>query len=248
MTVRYLVILSLLAASAFGSKLAIAQTPTGPTPVYTGNVGGGFAITGGNTDTSNFNLTAAIVRDPKTRNVIKGNANYLRGKQDAVLNLDRTSFSIRDEFAADGRTFVFGQVDYLRDAFKEIIFFWAPAAGIGYKLVNTDSIQFILDGGGGGVLEKDPGIASKKSGSVTAGQRFNYKLSDAATITQSLSSVWKTNDFADSLTNFSAAMTTTLVGNLQLKVEFLDNYKNKPANPTLKKNDTAFVTAFVVKF
>jgi hypothetical protein len=35
---------------------------------------------------------------------------------------------------------------------------------------------------------------------------------------------------------------------IQLKLEFLDSYKNKPANPALKKNDTAFVTAFVLKF
>ena len=53
---------------------------------------------------------------------------------------------------------------------------------------------------------------------------------------------------ADSLTNFSVGLATTLVGNLQLKVEFIDSYKNRPANPTLKKNDTAFLTTFVLKF
>jgi putative salt-induced outer membrane protein len=227
---------------------AFAQAPAEPTPLYVGNVGGGLAITGGNTDTRNFNLTAAVVRDPKTRNVIKANASYLRGDQSDVLNLDRSFFNLRDEYTLSGRTFVFGQLDYLRDKFKEIIFFWAPTGGVGYKLVNSASTQFQLDGGAGGVLERNPGRASQRTGSLTSGQRFTHKFSDTAAISESLSSIWKTKDFADSLTNFSVGLTTTVVGNLQLKLEFIDSYKNKPANPSLKKNDTAFVTAFVLKF
>ena len=240
-------ILFVLVVALFTSA-AMAQAPAEPTPLYTGNFGGGLAITGGNTDTKNFNLTAAVVRDPKTKNVIKASATYLRGDQNDVLNLDKSAFNLRDEYTISGRTFVFGQLDYLRDQFKEIIFFWAPTAGLGYKLVNSDSTQFQVDGGAGGVLERNPGIASKKTGSVTAGQRFTRKFSSTAAFTQSISSIWKTQDFSDSLTNFSAGLTTTVVGKLQLKLEFLDSYKNKPANPKLKKNDTAFVTAFVLKF
>jgi putative salt-induced outer membrane protein len=189
-----------------------------------------------------------MVRDPKTKNVIKGNASYLRGVKDDLLNLDRASVNLRDEYTFSGRTFVFGQVDYVRDKFKEIIFFWAPTGGFGYKLVDAESTMFQLDAGAGGVIERNPGISAQKTGSITAGQRFSHKFSSSASFTQSLSSIWKTNDFGDSLTNFSASITTTFVGSLQLKLEFLDIYKNKPANPALKKNDTAFVTAFVLKF
>ena len=217
-------------------------------PVYTGTLGGGLALTNGNTDTRNFNLTGAILRDPKTRNVMKGTASYLRGTQSDILNLDRTTINLRDEYAVSSRVFTFGQVDYVRDQFKRIIFFWAPTAGVGYKLVNTDATQFIVDGGAGGVLEKNPGIESSKSGSVIGGQRFQHKLSSTAIVTESLSSIWKTKDFDDSLTNFSAGITTSVVGKIQLKVEFIDSYKNKPPKVEVKKNDTAFVSTFVVKF
>jgi len=248
MTVRSFGGLSVLVASVLSASLAIAQAPQAPTPVYTGNLGGGFALTGGNTDTTNFNLTAGITRDPKTKHVTKGTASYLRGEQNSLLNLDRTAANVRHEYTISGRTFAFGQLDYLRDRFKQITFLWVPAGGIGYKLVNTDSTKFIVDGGVGGIFEKNPGTTTSKSGSIIAGQRFEHKLSPASTISESLSSVWKTKDFADSLTNFSIGVTTTLVRNIQLKVEFIDSYKNKPANPALKKNDTAFVTAFIVKF
>jgi putative salt-induced outer membrane protein len=240
-------ILCILITALFASHAA-AQAPAEPAPLYTGSFGGGLAITGGNTDTTNFNLTAAVVRDPKTKNVIKFNAAYLRGDQNDLLNLDRAFFNLRDEYTLTGRTFVFGQLDYVRDKFKQIIFFWAPTAGVGYKLVNNTSTQFQVDGGAGGVLERNPGVSSNKTASLVAGQRFSHKFSSAASFGQSISSIWKTQDFSDSLTNFSVSLTTTVVGNLQLKLEFLDSYKNKPANPALKKNDTAFITAFVLKF
>jgi len=227
---------------------ALAQAVPEPTPLYSGNFGGGLAITSGNSDTKNFNLTGAVVRDPKTKNVIKANVTHLRGDQNDLVNLDRTSFNVRDEYTLSGRTLVFGQLDYLRDTFKQIIFFWAPTGGVGYKLVNTTSTQLQVDGGAGGVMERNPGRPSNKTGSVTSGQRFSHKFSSSASFNQSLVSIWKTQDFSDSLTNFSASLTTTVVGNLQLKLEFLDSYKNKPANPALKKNDRAFVTAFVLKY
>ena len=143
---------------------------------------------------------------------------------------------------------MFGQLDYLGDQFKEMIFFWAPTGGIGYKLINTDATQFIVNGGAGGVLEKNPGIQSKKSGAVTSGEQFQQKLSSTAAFTESLASIWKTNDFGDSLTNFSTGITTSVSGKIQLKLEFVDSYKNEPPNPKVKKNDTALVTTFVVKF
>src|SRR5205814_3961223 len=110
-------------------------------PVYTGSFGGGLALTDGNSDTRNFNLAFALVRDPKTRNVVKVNALYLRGSQNKVLSLDRAALVLRDEYKLSGRTYVFGQTDYLRDQFKDIRYLIAPVGGIGYKLVDSDATK-----------------------------------------------------------------------------------------------------------
>ena len=247
MMVRRLGILSVLLGSFVVASAAFAQAPA-PSSMYSGNFGGGLAVTNGNTNTRSFNLSGAIVRDPKTRNVIKGTASYLRGSQNDLLNLDRTAINMRDEYSISQRTYTFGQLDYVRDQFKQMIFFWAPTAGVGYKLINTDRTQLAVDGGAGGVLEKNPGIPSSKSGSLTAGHRFQRKISSTAALTEGLSSVWKTSDFGDSLTNFSAGLTTAVSGKLQLKLEFVDSYKNRPPTISIKKNDTAFVTTFAMKF
>jgi hypothetical protein len=195
MTVRNFGILPVLVAIMSAPSRTMAQAPAPAMQIYTGSLGGGLALTGGNTDTRNYNLTGEVVRDPKTKNVIKGTGSYLRGLQSDILNVDRAAIKIRDEYSISNRTFLFGQLDYLRDQFKQIIFFWAPTAGIGYKLINTNVTQFVVDGGGGGLLEKNPGIPSSKSGSVIADERFERKLSSAATFTEALSTIWKTKDF-----------------------------------------------------
>lgn len=227
---------------------ALAQTPPEPPSTMTGSFSAGLALTGGNTDTSNLNFALGLVRDPKTRNVIKANALYLRGDQNDVRTVDRTSANIRDEYTLSGRTFLFGQLDYFRDRFKDITYLLAPTGGLGYKIINNDQTLLLIDGGAGGFWEKNPGLPVKSSGSVIAGQRFSSKVSPTVTLTESLGSIFKTSDFNDSLTNFAAGVSTSLSKRLELKVEFLDSYKNKPATIGIKKNDTAFVTALVLKF
>jgi putative salt-induced outer membrane protein YdiY len=217
-------------------------------PVYTGSFGGGFTLTSGNTDTKNFNLVFNLVRDPKTKNVFKADALYLRASQNDTLNLHRSAVKIRDEYSLSKRTFLFGELGYLRDEFKDISYLIAPIGGIGYKLIATDETTLAVSGGAGGFFEKNTGLPLKKSASLNAGQNFSHKLSTTATITESLNTLWKTNDLDDYLTNFSVGITTTLYKKLELKVEFLDSYKSKPPNPTIKKNDTAFLTTFLLKY
>src|SRR5262245_58675020 len=120
MTVRPLGVLTVLVGSfvSLGSAMAQAQAPA-PSPTYSGNFGGGLAVTNGNTNTRSFNLSGAILRDPKTKNVIKGAASYLRGSQSDILNLDRTTINMRDEYTISNRTYTFGQLDYVRDQFKQ---------------------------------------------------------------------------------------------------------------------------------
>jgi len=240
-------IITALVLSLVSTTLAYSQAATDQR-TYAGSFGGGIATTSGNTDTQNFNLTFDVVRDPKTKNVMKAKATYLRADQNDILHVNRTAVNLRDEWTVSGRTFVFGQLDYLRDQFKDIIFLWAPVAGVGYKFVSNDSTTFQIDGGAGGLLERNPGKPVSRSGSLTTGERFQQRLSTRAMFTQTLATIWKTSDFADSLTNASIGLTTSVVRNLELKVEFIDRYKNRPANAGIKKNDTAFVTAFVVKF
>jgi putative salt-induced outer membrane protein YdiY len=228
--------------------VAQAQQSQPPMPVYTGSFGGGFALTSGNTDTQNINLAFSLVRDPKTKNVFKTDALYLRGVQNDVLNLQRAAAKVRDEYSLSKRVFLFAELGYLRDQFKDISYLFAPIGGVGYKLIDTDATKLAISGGGGGFFEKNSGVPLKKSGSVNAGQNFSQNLSATATFTESVATLWKTNDFGDSLKNFRVGLTSTVYKKLELKIEFLDSYKTKTPSATIKKNDTAFITTFLLKY
>jgi len=73
-------------------------------------------------------------------------------------------------------------------------------------------------------------------------------VSPSATVTQGFSSLWDADDFGDALYTFSAGLSSSVLKQMELKIELLDAYKTKPPNDLVKKNDVAFLTALVYKF
>jgi putative salt-induced outer membrane protein YdiY len=231
-----------------GIGVAFAQAPAGPPPTWTGSAGGGIAVTGGNSDTMNFNVGFDVTRTPMAQNVIKMTGLYLRGDQNDEAVVDRTSLGFRDEYSLSPRTFVFGQVDYLRDTFKLIDYLVAPTMGGGYKVINTDPTKFAVDAGLGIVSEKNPDVDLRTSAAVTAGERLTHQLTTTASIKHAITALWKADDFDDGLYTFSAGLATQISPRVQLSIELLDTYKNRPPTPETRKNDVALVTAITSKF
>lgn len=56
------------------------------------------------------------------------------------------------------------------------------------------------------------------------------------------------NDFDNSFDNFSVGIATSLARRFELTAEFLNTFKNKPTDPTLKSGDQSVVLAIVYKF
>jgi putative salt-induced outer membrane protein YdiY len=241
-------VLSLCLVAPAIHAVAQAHATAAPPKVYTGSFGAGLAITGGNTATKNFNLTFDLTRDPKTKNVIKANALYIRSNANGVTTGDHLALGFRDEYSLSKRVFVYAALPYVRDPFKQISYLINPQGGFGYKLVTTDKNTFTLSGGLGAVWEKDIGIDVKTSGTINAGQSYSYKLSDTTSIAQVFTALWKTSDFNDAFYHTGIALVTSITKRVQVKIEFLDDYKSVTPNPSVKSNDTAFITSFLFKF
>ena len=242
-----------LACLFFFSSFALAQAPA-PAPAappareYSGSFGGGITLTGGNTETKAYNLSFNHIHERKNGNTDKITALYLRGEQNNVLNLDRATVIFRDEYKLSSRIFLFGEVTWLHDPFRDINYYVAPVGGIGYKFVDTDRTKLQFSAGAGGVWERNSYVPVKSSGAVNAGQSFSQKISTSSEFTESVTANWNTGDFSDSFTGFATGLTTSISKQFELKVEFRDSYKNRPPNATIKKNDTAFVLTFLLKY
>lgn len=243
--------LSLLAtasSAAAQTPAAVAPAPPPPPPGWTGSFGAGLALTQGNSDTSTINLAYDVKRDTGSKVLFTSKGLFIRGESEGALTTNRLAFEGRVDRKLSDRTSLFGQVQYLRDEFKQIDYLVSPTFGISRLLVKNARTEFAVDGGLGMVWEQNPGLELKTDGAVTAGQNFKHKLSDTAEITQRVSALWKMDDFDDGLYIFGVGLAANITGGTQIKAELLDTFKNKPPNAAVKKNDIAVLLSFVYKY
>jgi putative salt-induced outer membrane protein YdiY len=230
------------------AALARAQQADPVPRGLSGSASFGLSLTQGNSDTLNINATDDSIYDPKTKNVMKWNALYLRGRQNNVLSVNRVAGSFRDQYTVSPRVFVFGQFDALFDTFKGIDYLYAPVTGLGYKAIDTKRATLAIDTGVGGVLEKDTGFSPRGSGAATAGEKLVYQLSDTMTLKEAWSGLLKTNDVGDWLYTFDVGGSARINSRLQLAVDLLDTFKNRPVEGLTHKHDLALVTSLVAKY
>jgi len=229
------------------ATVAFAEETKPPEKVWASSIGAGLAVTSGNTDTKNYNLSFATKYDPKTKFVFKADALYLRGDSNGTNLVDKATADARGEYNVSDRVFAFGEVDYLRDPFKDIDYFVAPLAGGGYRIIKSDTRNLTVDGAVGTVIES--GSAGRSSGGAQkAGENFDWALSATSKLTQKLTGIWKTSDFGDALYHFDAGLTTRVATRIELTLAYTYDYKNKPASASVKKGDSALFAALLYKF
>ena len=219
-----------------------------PAKPWTSSAGAGIAITSGNSDTQNINLAFNTLFDPKTNRTFKADALYLLGRNNGEKQVDKATATARYESLLSERTFWFGEVNYLRDPFKEISYLVAPLAGAGIHVIRTDTRKLTFDGAVGAVVESNAVFGSETSGAIKAGQSYDWAISPVSKFTQRLSGLWKADDFGDALYHFDAGLATTVASRLELKVSYLYDYKADPPSPDVEKGDSALFAALLVKF
>jgi putative salt-induced outer membrane protein YdiY len=227
---------------------AFAQTTPPPPPGWAGSASAGLALTSGNSDTSTVNAAFDLKRDTGGPYLFKTAGLFLYGKSEDVLTSDRLSLDARLERKLTDRASIFGQTQYLRDEFKSIDYLIAPTVGLNYLLVKNERSELGVDGGVGGVWEKNPGLDTDLDGALAAGQRFSHKLTATTELIEKATGLWKMDDFGDVLYTFSVGLAASITSGTQMKIEFLDTYKAKPPLETVQKNDIATLVSFVYKF
>ena len=242
------------AASAQTPTLPAAKAPPPPPPPpteppgWTGSFGAGLALTDGNSDTSNINVAYDVKRDTGSPFLFRSAGLFIRGESEGELTTNRLAFVARVDRKLTEKTSLFGQVQYLRDEFKQIDYLVSPTGGVAQQLVKNDRTELAVDAGLGMVWEKNPGFELKTDGAVVAGQNFRYKLTTTSEFTERFSALWKMDDFNDGLYIFGVGLAANVSERTQLKAEFLETFKNKPPTAAVQKSDLAVLLSFVYKY
>lgn len=241
------VLLAVIARTGLAQDCPCPPSPP-PPPAWITSVGAGLTRTGGNSDTSSYNLAVNVTHDPRGKNVFRGEVVYLRASDSGEATVARTLATFRDEYRMSGRLFAFGELGYQRDRFKLVQYLIAPQAGVGYKIVDGKQVLFAADGGIGGAFEKlEEARDATADLALTAGERVEWKASGTTTVFQKATALWKAGDLGDAYYRFEAGVAAALAKRLELKVAFADDYKTRPALPELDKNDTSLVVSLLFK-
>jgi putative salt-induced outer membrane protein len=227
----------------------VTTSVLGQTPVkkYSGTFGAGFALTGGNSNTRSFNFSFDATRDAKTKNVMKANGLYLRTSANDLMITDQLRLNFRDDYLLSKRITVYGAMTYLRDPFKNITYLLNPQGGVGLRVYSTDRAQLSLSVGVGAAWEADRQLDAYLRGTLNASQSFSLKLSNTARLTQSLTVMRKTQDVVDALYHLDVALISQVFKKVDIKIQFIDDYKNKTPIPAIKNNDNALITSLLFR-
>ena len=227
---------------------AAAQDAPPPVKPWTSSIGAGLALTSGNTDTKNYNLSLSTKYDPKTRLLFKADALVLRGSANGETQVDRATAAAREEYSLSDRTFTFAEVSYLRDPFRDVDYLVAPVAGAGYRILRSDRRNLTVDAAAGVQAESNNVLGRSTSGALKAGEDFDWALSPTSKVTQKFTALWKTDDFGDALYHFDAGLATSVLTRIELKLAYAYDYKNRPSSAAVKRGDSALFAALLYKF
>jgi len=193
------------------------------------------------------NLAYELKRDTGSRTLFKSAGLFLRGDAEGVLTTNRVAVDGRVDRKLSERTSFFGQVQYLRDSFKEIDYLISPTVGVSQWLTKNDRTELGVDIAVGVVTERNTGRDLDTSGAVSAGQSLKHKLTKTADLTEKVAALWKMDDFDDALYTFGVGLAAGVTSVVQMKAELLDTFKHKPPSATVQQNDVAVLLSFVWK-
>lgn len=229
-------------------RTLVAQDAAPPRPTWVGSFGAGLAVTSGNTNTSNWNLSFKAKRERPTGLILNADGLVIRGKKNGRPSLDNTVLNSRVEIRFADKSYVFGQMAYLRDPFKSIEYFFAPTAGLSYRFYNTDDGSFSVNASAGASWESNPGKPVKSKSAVAFGQRFTRALSKTATLTQGFAGNVVADDVGDGLYSTSVGVAASVTNRTQMKVEVLNTYRTTPPLATIERSDLSTLMSFVFTF
>jgi putative salt-induced outer membrane protein YdiY len=225
-----------------------AQDAVPAPPTWVGSFGAGLAITSGNTNTSNWNVSFKAKRERQTGLILNADGLVIRGERNGRPSLDNTVLNSRAELRFADKSYVFGQMAYLRDPFKSIDYFFAPTAGLSYRFYNTADGSFSVNASAGASWESNPDKPLKRRSALAFGQRFTRALSKTATLTQGFAGNVVANDVGDGLYSTSVGLAASVTNRTQMKVEVLNTYRTTPPVATIEKSDLSTLMSFVFKF
>lgn len=253
---------ALLLLAATPAELVRADdTPAPPPPQHEwiGKGQAGFLSAKGNSSGESVNGALDLSRyDDDWKNALHVEGFY--GKSGDVVSAERWIVNEQTDYTITTRTFAFGGLRFEHDQFDGFVYQASITAGLGYKLLETESDQLTVQagpgfkrlrpetllrdpGGSGAVVDRIP-LNSENEAIATVGVDYAHSFNKSTILSNKLLLEYGSQN---TLTTDQIALTVKMSTALALSVGYQITDNSKPPAP-LKKVDTVTTVNLVYAF
>ena len=214
----------------------------GLTELWTGFLDLGYAAARGNANTQTITVSGSANR---TTNTDTMEAHYtsifssskITGVNQTTANSKRGGVSYHYNF--NPRLFAFGGIDLEFDQFQNLDLRVVPAAGLGYRVINTDATKFDMQVGASGNRERFSTGLKRNSAEALLGDTYTHNFSPTTSVTQKFNYYANLTRLGQARLNFDTTFATRLNGWVSIQFTISDRYLSNPV-PGRKTNDILF--------
>jgi len=217
---------------------------------WSGGADIGFALTSGNSDTTNFALGLAMTRETRTdKTSIYAASVYSRdstsGEARTVANTVRFGFRYDRDF--NRRGFGYGFLDLEHNGLQDLTLRLVPGGGIGYHAIRSERTRLDLLGGFAWNREYFKGdFNNRSSAEAQAGQTLEHRFSPRVSLKEQLFFFPNLTRGGEYRVNFDSSLVTEITRRIGWHVTVSDRYLSNPP-PGLEKNDLLLTTGLKIK-
>lgn len=208
---------------------ASAEEPEGP---WSGLVAAGYTASSGNTDTTAFNFNAVGKYDKdRWHHTLSGQAISSSDSNETTSEAYKLRYDVK--YDLNERTYVFGDLEYIKDRFSAYDQQVFETAGVGYRFIKNDRHELNGQVGIGATqsdfrdakatdpLPLDPRFGTSQNEIVyVIGGDYTWTISETASFVQKLSTkIGSDNTYSESITELRARVldSTALVLSYTIK-------------------------------
>ncbi len=196
----------------------------------------GFSLTDGNTKTNNFNGKLKLLHTlPVWENTYIVEA--LNESQNDDTSAEKYGISAQSNKKLEGPNFLFSLMTYEKDRFSGFSYESTVSIGYGRRVLETEKTVLDLELGPGYRLSKQnlPLSSSQDEAILRLGCKYNVSLAESATFSQTLSI-----DSGEErvVTKSVSSISSSIVGNLAMKVSLSIKNNSEPVQISNEKTDT----------
>jgi putative salt-induced outer membrane protein len=209
-----------------------------PLEGWTGEGEIGAFISTGNTDengvAAGFKLNKVTLR---WRHIVELSADYKR--TDDVVTKERYSAIYTANYKLGGRYYAWGRLAGERDQFAGFDSRLSEGVGLGYRLIDTKTLKFDLEGGPALRQTEYDGGGSRRSIAARLAQKLAWQISDDIRIDQAAATFLESGN---STYIGSAGLTTKLRSAVSARASFDVRHDENPRNNRQKTDTTSRIT------